>query len=98
MKEVTDWETCVKKHFPKREIPRNKKARAKLHREVDPVLLEDPEFQALAKEFHTKISLTQVQALIQALIMYAHQLLQVGESAEEVFAKLFAKQQVFATS
>ena len=58
------------------------------------MLLEDPEFQALAKEFHTKISLTQVQALIQALIMYAHQLLQVGESAEEVFAKLFAKQEI----
>jgi len=55
--EVTQWETFVKKHFPEREIPRNKKARAKLHKEVDAVLLEDPGFQALATEFHTKINL-----------------------------------------
>lgn len=55
--EVTQWETFVKKHFPDREIPRQKKARAKLHKEVDPVLVEDPEFHALATEFHTKISL-----------------------------------------
>ena len=40
----------------------------------------------------------QVQSLIQALILFAHELLQAGESAQEVFAKLFAKQQVFATS
>ena len=55
--EVTQWETFVKKHFPDRKIPRTKKARAKLHKEVDPVLLKDPEFHALATEFHTKISL-----------------------------------------
>jgi hypothetical protein len=55
--EVTRWESFVKKYFPEREIPGNKKARAKLHKEVDLVLLEDPEFQALTTEFHTKISL-----------------------------------------
>ncbi len=55
--EVTQWETFVKKHFPDRKIPRTKKARATLHKEVDSVLLEDPEFKALATAFHTKISL-----------------------------------------
>lgn len=55
--EVTQWETFVQQHFPEREIPRQKKARAKLHKEVDPVLGQDPDFQALATEFHTKISL-----------------------------------------
>jgi len=40
----------------------------------------------------------QAQALIQALILFAHHLLQAGESAQDVFAKLFAKEQVFATS
>jgi SRSO17 transposase len=55
--EVTQWETFVKKHFPDREIPRRKKERAKLHKEVDPVLMEDEEFCTLAEAFHTKISL-----------------------------------------
>lgn len=55
--EVTDWETFVKTHCPDREIPRRKKARANLHKEVDPVLMEDPAFRELAATFHTKISL-----------------------------------------
>lgn len=55
--EVTAWETFVKKHFPERDIPRQKKARAKLHKDVDPVLMEDPEFRELAATFQTKISL-----------------------------------------
>jgi hypothetical protein len=32
------------------------------------------------------------------LILYAHDLLQQGISVQEVFAQLFAKQQVMATS
>jgi hypothetical protein len=40
----------------------------------------------------------QGQALIQALILYAHDLLQQGNSVQTVFAQLFAKQQVMATS
>ena len=55
--EVTQWETFVKKHFPDREIPSKKKPREQLHNEVDPILLNDPEFQALAEQFHTKITL-----------------------------------------
>jgi hypothetical protein len=55
--EVPHWETFVKKHFPDRTIPRTKKARAQLHKEVDSVLLEDPAFQALENAFHTKMTL-----------------------------------------
>jgi hypothetical protein len=55
--EVTAWETFVKKHFPERDIPRGKKARAKLHKEVDPVLMDDPDFRELTATFQTKISL-----------------------------------------
>ena len=33
------------------------------------------------------------QALIEKLILYAHELLQQGQSASEVFAEIFAKQQ-----
>jgi hypothetical protein len=53
--EVTQWETFVQKHFPDHEIPKQKKARTQLHKEVDPVLLQDPTFLALHQQFHTKI-------------------------------------------
>jgi DDE superfamily endonuclease len=55
--EVTQWETFVHKHFPERVIPTTKKERAKLHKEVDPVLLQDPDFLALHQQFRTKIDL-----------------------------------------
>jgi SRSO17 transposase len=55
--EVTHWESFVQKHFPGRAIPTNKKERAKLHKEVDPTLLRDPEFQALHQQFRTKLDL-----------------------------------------
>jgi SRSO17 transposase len=55
--ELTRWEEFVQKHFPEREIPKKKKARNQLHREVDPILLQDPEFMALHEQFRTKIEL-----------------------------------------
>ena len=55
--EVTQWETFVTKHFPDHVIPTQKKARAALHKKVDPMLLTDPEFAALHAQFQTKIAL-----------------------------------------
>jgi SRSO17 transposase len=55
--ELTQWERYVAKHFPGRTIPRSKKERARLHKEVDPVLLQDPAFLALHQQFATKIDL-----------------------------------------
>ena len=55
--ELTQWETFVSKHFPEQTIPTTKKERAKLHKAVDPILLTDPDFQALHSQFHTKIEL-----------------------------------------
>jgi SRSO17 transposase len=55
--ELTRWEEFVHKHFPGREIPTKKKERNHLHREVDPVLLQDPEFAVLHEQFRTKIEL-----------------------------------------
>jgi len=55
--EVTRWEEFVKKHFPDCDIPTKKKERAALHKKVDRVLLQDPEFKALHEQFVTKISL-----------------------------------------
>lgn len=55
--EQTRWEEFVKKHFPGREIPKNKKARQQFHKEVDPVLLGDEAFKAEHDHFKTKIVL-----------------------------------------
>ncbi len=55
--EMTQWEAFVTTHFPDRSIPTQKKARAQLHKEVDPVLLTDPAFAALHAQFRTKIAL-----------------------------------------
>jgi hypothetical protein len=55
--ELTDWETFVQKHFPGRPIPTTKKDRARLHKAVDPILLQDPDFAKLHQQFRTKIDL-----------------------------------------
>ena len=55
--EATRWEEFVHKHFPERAIPKSQKERTRLHKEVDPRLLQDPAFQALHQQFRTKIEL-----------------------------------------
>ena len=55
--EVTHWEEFVHQHFPDRAIPKRKKERAQFHKAVDPVLLQDPEFQTRHQQFQTKIAL-----------------------------------------
>jgi len=55
--EITRWDEFVHKHFPERKIPTKRKERNRLHKEVDPVLLQDPEFEALHQQFQTKIEL-----------------------------------------
>jgi hypothetical protein len=55
--ELTQWEAAVTKHFPDLKIPTEKKARNRLHKQVDPVLLQDPTFRARHEQFRTKIAL-----------------------------------------
>ena len=55
--ERTQWEAFVHKHVPDRPIPPTKQDRARLHKEVDPLLFEDPDFQKLHQQFRTKIDL-----------------------------------------
>jgi len=66
--ECTQWETFVQQHFPDRSIPTTKKERARFHKEVDPILLEDPNFQKLHQQFRTKIDLG--IALLEAAIQH----------------------------
>jgi len=55
--ELTHWEAFVHKHFPDRPIPTTKKDRARLHKTVDSVLVDAPDFQHLHQQFRTKIDL-----------------------------------------
>jgi hypothetical protein len=55
--ELTQWETSVAKHFPDLKIPPDKKARNRLHKQVDPVLRQEPDFRARHEQFRTKIAL-----------------------------------------
>jgi hypothetical protein len=55
--ELTQWEAAVAKHCPNLTIPTDTKGRNRLHKQVDPVLLQDPEFRARHEQFRTKIAL-----------------------------------------
>jgi hypothetical protein len=55
--ELTQWDAAVAEHFPNLKIPTDTKGRNRLHKQVDPVLLQDPEFQARHAQFRTKIAL-----------------------------------------
>lgn len=66
--ELTQWEAFVHKYFSDCPIPTTKKERARLHKAVDPVLLDDPAFQQLHQQFRTKIDLG--IALVEAAIQH----------------------------
>jgi SRSO17 transposase len=66
--EITQWPAFVQKHFPERTLPKEKKARQRVHKDVDPTLLEDPAFKLLHEQFKTKISVA--QELIQRAIAH----------------------------
>jgi DDE superfamily endonuclease len=55
--ELTQWAAAVAKHFPDLPIPPERKARNRLHTQVDPVLLQDSECRARHEQFRTKIAL-----------------------------------------
>jgi len=55
--EITQWATFVLKHFSGTTIPKKKKERQKLHKQVDETLLKDPEFLVWHNHFRTKIDL-----------------------------------------
>jgi len=88
--EVTRWEESVHTHFPAREIPKKKKERAQLHKEVDPVLLQDPEFQARHQQFRTKIELAieLVEAALRRKLPFSVVLFDSWYLAEDLVAVL----------
>jgi hypothetical protein len=54
---LTQWEAAVAQHVPDLKIPTDTKGRNRLHTQVDPVLLQDPEFRRRYEQFQTKIAL-----------------------------------------
>jgi hypothetical protein len=54
---LTQWEAWVAKHVPELKIPTDTQARNRLHQQVDPVLLQDPECRARHEPCRTKIAL-----------------------------------------
>jgi SRSO17 transposase len=84
--ELTQWDVFVQKHFPGRPIPMTKKERARLHKEVDPILLQDPAFQALHQQFRTKIALgiELLEAAIQHKVPFSVLLFDSWYLAEEL--------------
>jgi SRSO17 transposase len=86
--ELTQWEAFVQKHFPTRRIPTTKKERARLHKEVDPVLLADPAFQQLHQQFRTKIDLSidLLEAAIRHKVSFSVLLFDSWYLAEELVA------------
>jgi SRSO17 transposase len=67
---VTRWEEFILKHFPDQEIPKTAALRAKVHKQHDAQLLQDPEFLELHQQFRTKIEIAQklvAQAVTQGL-------------------------------
>src|SRR5215217_7403128 len=82
----TQWETFVQKHVPDRPIPTTKKERARFHKEVDPLLLEHPDFQKLHHQFRTKIDLgiELLEAAIQHQIPFGVLLFDSWYLAEEL--------------
>lgn len=57
--EVTRWHEFMQRHFPAQAIPSHASARQALHRKFDQALLQDPEYAALAQQFHSKIALAE---------------------------------------
>ncbi len=55
--ELTQWEAALAQHFPDLPIPRENKARNRLHQQVAPMLLQDPEFRGRHEPFRTTIAL-----------------------------------------
>ena len=88
--ELTQWEAAVTKHFPDVKIPADKKARNRLHQQVDPVLLQDPEFRARHEQFRTKIALAieLVEAAIRHKVAFGVVVFDAWYLAEDVVQAL----------
>ena len=92
--EVTRWAEFVHKHYPEHALPKRKKERAQFHKAVDPVLLQDPEFQSLHQQFQTKIALAAelVAAAIEHKVPFSVVLFDSWYLAEDFIAILRRRQ------
>jgi hypothetical protein len=66
--DLTQWEAYGAKHCPDLQIPKDRKGRNRLHQQVDPGLLQDPEFRGRHEQFRTTMALA--LALVEAAIRH----------------------------
>jgi Transposase DDE domain len=100
----------VTQHWPGRAIPRRKKERARLHKAGDAVLLEDPAFVALHRQFRTKIRLAidLIEAAIRHKVPFgvllvdgwylAEEVVQVAERRHKAWISILKKNRNLATT
>jgi DDE superfamily endonuclease len=88
--ELTQWEAWVVKYFPDLKIPTDTQARNRLHKQVDPVLLQDPDFRVRHEQFRTKIALAMdlVKAAIRHKVPFGVVVFDAWYLAEEVIRVL----------
>jgi hypothetical protein len=108
--ELTPWEAAVAKPCPDLPLPTDQTARNRLHKQVDPVLLQDPAFQALQGQFRTNIALAMevVEAAIRQKVpvgvvvfdawSLAEELVRVLERRRKAWISLLQKNRLLETA
>ncbi len=86
MKSCTHWEDVCPQTLSRPPHPDDEEGTGTLHKEVDPVLLEDPDFQKLHQQFRTKIDLgiELLEAAIQHKVPFSVLLFDSWYLAEEL--------------
>jgi hypothetical protein len=84
--ELPQWEAAVAPHVPDLQIPTDQKGRNRLHKEVDPLLLQDPAFRARHEPFRTTIALAieRVDAAIRHKVPFGVVVFDAWSLAEDV--------------
>jgi hypothetical protein len=93
--ELPPWAAYVAKHVPDLKIPTEKKARNRLHKQVDPVVLQAPEFQARHEQFRTTIALAieLVAEAIRSTVAFGVVVVDAWSLAEDVVRVLARRRQ-----
>jgi DDE superfamily endonuclease len=93
--DLTPWEAAVTKQFPDRKIPRDTKGRNRLHKQVDPVWLQEPEFRARHAQFRTKIALAveRIEEAIRHKVPFGVVVFDAWSLAEDVVQVLTRRRQ-----
>jgi hypothetical protein len=93
--ELTQWAACVAKHVPDLQIPTDVKARNRLHKQVDPVWLQDPECRVRHEPCRTNIvlAIALVEEAIRCTVPFGVVVFEAWYLAEDVVRVLARRRQ-----